>query len=45
MHLVTLATPDQQIAQRSATTPGQKAILTALELTQPANFFDFTSHD
>jgi hypothetical protein len=42
MHLVTLATADGHVAQRSATTPGQKAILTALELGEPARFFDFT---
>jgi hypothetical protein len=35
MHLVTLATPDGQVAPRSATTTGQKAILTALELPEP----------
>jgi Transposase DDE domain len=42
MHLVTLATADGQVAQRSATTAGQKAILAALELPEPARFFDFT---
>ena len=42
MHLVTLATADGQVAQRSATTPGQKTILTALQLAEPARFFDFT---
>jgi len=42
MHLVTLATADGHVAQRSATTPGQKTILTALELPEPARFFDFT---
>jgi hypothetical protein len=42
MHLVTLATADGQVAQRSATTPGQKAILAALELGEPPRFFDFT---
>ncbi|MEP6649888.1 MAG: hypothetical protein ABJA74_08230, partial [Lapillicoccus sp.] len=42
MHLITLATPDGQVAQRSATTPGQKTILTALELPEPPKFFDFT---
>jgi Transposase DDE domain len=42
MHLVTLATTDGQVAQRSATTAGQKAILAALELPEPARFFDFT---
>jgi hypothetical protein len=42
MHLVTLATADGQVAQRTATTPGQKAILTALQLDEPPRFFDFT---
>jgi hypothetical protein len=42
MYLVTLATTDGRVAQRSATTPGQKTILTALELPDPARFFDFT---
>ena len=42
MHLITLATVDGQVAQRSATTAGQKAILTALQLAEPARFFDFT---
>ncbi|MBA2550897.1 MAG: transposase [Nocardioidaceae bacterium] len=42
MHLVTLATPDGQVAQRSTTTPGQKKILDALELPEPPRFFDFT---
>ena len=42
LHLVTLATPDGQVAQRSTTTPGQKTIWEALELPEPARFFDFT---
>jgi len=42
MHLVTLATAEGQVAQRSATTAGQKTILAALELPEPARFFDFT---
>ena len=42
MHLITLATTDGQVAQRSAATAGQKAILAALELPEPARFFDFT---
>jgi hypothetical protein len=42
MHLVTLATSDGQVAQRSATTPGQKAILAALGLGEPPRFYDFT---
>jgi hypothetical protein len=41
MHLVTLATADGHVAQRCATTAGQKTILTALELGEPARFFDF----
>lgn len=45
MHLVTLATADGQVAQRSATTPGQKAILAAVELPEPPRFFDFTVPD
>ncbi|HUY99131.1 MAG TPA: transposase [Thermomicrobiaceae bacterium] len=42
MHLVTLATADGHVAQRSATTTGQKTILSALKLPEPARFFDFT---
>jgi Transposase DDE domain len=42
MHLVTLATPDGQVARRSVTTPGQQAILGALKLPEPPRFFDFT---
>jgi len=42
MHLVTLATADGHVAQRSATTAGQKSILAALELGEPPRFFDFT---
>ena len=42
MHLVTLATVEGQVAQRSATTPGQKTIFAALELPEPARLFDFT---
>jgi hypothetical protein len=43
MHLVTLATADGQVAQRTATTTGQKAILTALKLADPPRFLDFTA--
>jgi hypothetical protein len=43
MHLVTLATPDGQVAQRSTSTPGQKTIWDALELPEPPRFFDFTA--
>ena len=42
MHLVTLATSDGQVAQRSTLTPGQKTILGALELPEPPRFFEFT---
>jgi len=42
MHLVTLSTGEGRVAQRSATTPGQKTILAALELPEPPRFFDFT---
>jgi hypothetical protein len=42
MHLVTLATADGQVAQRSAVTAKQKTILTALKLPEPPRFFDFT---
>jgi len=43
MHLVTLATTDGQVAQRTATTAGQKSILAALKLGEPPRFFDFTA--
>jgi hypothetical protein len=42
LHLVTLATGSGTVAQRSMLTPGQKAILTALDLPEPPRFFDFT---
>jgi len=42
MHLVTLATADGQVAQRSAVTAKQKTILAALKLPEPPRFFDFT---
>ena len=42
MHLVTLATGDGHVAQRSATTAGQKSILAALKLSEPPRFLDFT---
>jgi Transposase DDE domain len=42
LHLVTLATGDGQVAQRSALTPGQQTILDALDLPNPPRFFDFT---
>jgi len=42
LHLVTLATGSGTVAQRSLLTPGQKTILTALDLPEPPRFFDFT---
>ena len=42
MHLVTLATADGQVAQRSAATPRQQGILHALDLPEPPKFPDFT---
>ncbi len=45
MHLVTLATAEGHVAQRSTLTAGQKTILAALELPEPARFFDFTIPD
>jgi hypothetical protein len=45
MHLVTLATRDGHVAQRSELTPGQRSILRALELPEPPRFFDFTPAD
>jgi Transposase DDE domain len=41
MHLVTLATDHGSLAQRSLTTPGQRAILTSLDLPEPPRFLDF----
>ena len=43
MHLVTLATADGRVAQRSTTTSGQKSILSALELPEPPKYLDFTT--
>ncbi len=45
MHLVTLATGDGQVAQRSTVTPGQKTILTALNLPEPPRFLEFSTAD
>ncbi len=43
MHLLTLATADGRVAQRSATTTGQKTILDALQLPEPPKYLDFTT--
>ncbi|HLI43869.1 MAG TPA: IS1634 family transposase [Acidimicrobiales bacterium] len=42
MHLVTLETNDGRVAQRSATTARQREIFQALEVAEPARFYDFT---
>ena len=42
MHLVTLATHAGQIAQRTTTTPGQQALLRALDLPEPPEILDYT---
>ncbi len=42
LHLVTLATSDGHVAQRSELTPGQRTILGTLDLPEPPRFFDFT---
>ncbi len=41
MHLGTLGTKDGSIAKRSETTEGQRAILTALGLREPAQILDY----
>jgi hypothetical protein len=42
MHLVTFATADGHVAQRSDLTSGQKTILAALDLPEPPKYLDFT---
>ncbi|HYR62342.1 MAG TPA: transposase, partial [Actinomycetota bacterium] len=41
MHLVTLGTKEGRIAKRPATTRGQREILTALNLREPAQILDY----
>jgi hypothetical protein len=41
MHLVTLATGEGTVAQRSTTTPRQRQILALLGLPEPPRYFDF----
>jgi len=41
MHLVTLETGGGRVAKRSLTTPGQRQIFAALELSEPPAFSDF----
>ena len=42
MHLVTLATNEGTVSQRTELTPGQRRILGALSLPEPPRFHDFT---
>src|SRR5512144_671348 len=42
MHLVTLATNEGTVAQRTELTHGPRRILKALELPEPPRFYDFT---
>lgn len=42
LHLVTLATTEGTVAQRSQLTPAQRTILGALDLPEPLRFLDFT---
>ncbi len=42
MHLVTLATSEGTVAQRTELTSGQRRILRALTLPEPPRFYDFT---
>jgi Transposase DDE domain len=42
MHLVTLATTEGTVSQRTELTPGHRRILSALELPEPPRFYDFT---
>jgi hypothetical protein len=43
MHLVTFATSNGQVAQRSELTPRERSILRALELSELPRFFDFAA--
>jgi hypothetical protein len=43
MALVTLATEHGRVAQRAALTAGHQTNLTALDLPEPARYFDFTA--
>jgi len=42
IHLVTLATSEGTVSQRSELTPGHRHILKALQLPEPPRFYDFT---
>lgn len=45
MHLVTLATAEGTVAQRTELTAGHRSILRALELPEPPRFFEFSPAD
>ena len=42
MHLVTFATNEGTVSQRTELTPGQRRIFRALELPEPPRFYDFS---
>lgn len=42
LHLVTMATSEGTVSQRSELTPSQRSILSALEVPEPPRFYDFT---
>ena len=42
LHLVTFTTTSGTVSQRSELTPGQRRILSALDLAEPPRFYDFT---
>ena len=42
MHLVTMATAEGTVSQRTELTPAQRRILAALKLPEPPRFYDFT---
>ena len=43
LHLITLASSEGHVAQRSMLTPGQKQILAALDVPEPPRFLNFTA--
>jgi transposase len=45
IHLVTLATADGRVAQRSTLTADQKSILAALDLPEPPKYLEITTSD
>jgi hypothetical protein len=42
LHLVTMATSEGSVSQRSELTPSGRSILAALQIPEPPRFFDFT---